>query len=271
MPVPRVSAVGRRPLAVRVAVVFVGVTAIWILLSAGVNMLLGEDYTRSAHFVRALGATALTVPLILAARRWLDRAPFADLRLTSLCAGWRPLMIGALCWAIPASVAGSAVLALGWAELRVTEPTWSFMAGLAAVTALVFLYEALPEELVFRGYFYRNLAERWSRTVTVLAQAALFTLWAVAIGAAPWIDRIVFLFAFACALGILRATIDNLWCTIGFHWAFQVTAQFLSPRWDAVALDDPDLAFGMAISVVPFMVTLLVAPVLTRRRAAERT
>jgi hypothetical protein len=31
--------------------------------------------------------------------------------------------------------------------------------------------------------------------------------------------------------------------------------QFLGPSWDAVALDDPHLAFGVAISLVPFAAT----------------
>jgi membrane protease YdiL (CAAX protease family) len=268
VPVPRNSGAARPPLAVRVTAVFVGATAIWIVLSAGVSMLLGEDYTRTAHVVRAVGATVLTVPLIVAARRLLDRAPFSGLRLTSLRVGWRPLLVGILCWAIPAAVAGSVVVALGWAELTVTKPMGSLLAGIVALTALVFLYEALPEELLFRGYFYANLAERWSPGATVLAQAALFTLWAAAIGAAASADRVVLLFAFACALGVLRTATANLWSTIGFHWAFQVTAQFLGPSWDAIALDDPYLAFGIALSLVPFAATLPVAAMLARRRAA---
>lgn len=270
VPVPRVCGAGRPPLAVRLTVVFVGVTAIWILLSAGVAAVMGEEYSWPAHLVRAVAATALTVPLIVAARRLLDRARFSGLGLTPLRVGWRPLLAGVLCWAIPAAVAGSVVVGQGWAEVTVTEPLGSLVGGLVAVTALVFLYEALPEELIFRGYFYANLAERWSPTVTVLAQAALFTLWAVAIGAAPSIDRVVLLFTFGCALGVLRSVTGNLWSTIGFHWAFQVTAQYLGPSWDAVALDDPALAFGVAISMVPFAVTLPVAVVLARRRTKGR-
>ncbi|WP_234810110.1 CPBP family intramembrane glutamic endopeptidase [Mycolicibacterium moriokaense] len=266
MPVPRVNGAGRPPLGLRLTAVFVGATAIWILLSAGVAVVFGESYSRPAHIVRAVGATVLTVPLIVVARRLLDRASFSDLGLTPLRVGWRPLLVGALCWAIPVTISGSVVVVLGWAKLTVTAPVGSLVGGLAAVTVLVFLYEALPEELIFRGYFYANLAERWQPSVTVLVQAALFTLWAGAIGAAASIDRILLLFAFGCALGVLRAATAHLWTTIGFHWAFQVTAQFLGPSWDAVELDDPELAFGAAISVIPFMVTLPVAALLARRR-----
>lgn len=268
MPDPRARGAGRPPLAVRVGAVFVGVTAIWLLLSFGVDALVGQDYSRPAHVVRAVGATVLTVPLILAARRFLDRRPFAGLALTSLRGGWRPFLLGVLCWAAPAGLAGSVVVALGWAQVSVTRPVGEVLLGLAALTVLVFLYEALPEELIFRGYFYANLSERWSPTGTVLMQAVLFTLWAASFGAAASVDRVVLLFTFACALGVVRTITGSLWSTIGFHWAFQVTAQFLSPSWDAVTLDDPDLAFGVAISLVPFAVTLVVGLVrrlLTRR------
>lgn len=266
VPVPRVSGAGRPPLAVRVAAVFVGVTAIWIVLDAGVSAILGEEYSRPAHIARAVGATALTVPAIFAARRLLDRAPFSGLKLTSVRAGWRPFALGGLCWAAPAAVAGSVVVALGWADLTVTVSPGRLLAGVAALTVLVFLYEALPEELIFRGYFFANFADRWPSTVAVLVQGALFTLWGFAIGAAESVDRVVLFFTFACTLGVLRATTGSLWSSIGFHWAFQITAQFLGPSWDAVTLDDPDLAFGMAISLVPFAATLIVAGVIARRR-----
>ncbi|MGE0214488.1 hypothetical protein [Mycolicibacterium sp.] len=116
------SGAGRPPLAMRVAAVFVGATAIWILLSVGVAALLGDEYTRTAHVVRAIGATLLTVPLIVAARRLLDRAPLSGLRLTGLRDGWPSLLTGILCWAVPAAVAGAAVVALGWAQLGCRGP-----------------------------------------------------------------------------------------------------------------------------------------------------
>ncbi|CKI65445.1 caax amino protease [Mycolicibacterium smegmatis] len=269
VPVPRDSGAGRPPLAVRIAAVFVGVTAIWMLLGAGVGAILGEEYSRPAHIVRAVGATVLTVPAIFAARRLLDRAPFSGLQLTSVRAGWRPFALGVLCWAVPAAVAGSVVVALGWADLTVAASPGRLVAGVAVLTVLVFLYEALPEELIFRGYFFANVAERWSSTVAVPAQATLFTLWGLAIGAAESVDRVVLFFTFACALGVLRAVTGNLWSNIGFHWAFQITAQFLGPSWDAITLDDPDLAFGVAISLVPFAVTLIVAGVIARRRRSH--
>ncbi len=42
---------------------------------------------------------------------------------------------------------------------------------------LVFLFEALPEELVFRGYMQGNLEQAIGHWGAVLAQAVLFSVW----------------------------------------------------------------------------------------------
>jgi hypothetical protein len=46
-----------------------------------------------------------------------------------------------------------------------------------------------PAGIPPRGYLYRNLAGRYARWFAVVAQAALFTLWATTIGAADSVDR----------------------------------------------------------------------------------
>ncbi|MGV0685454.1 CPBP family intramembrane glutamic endopeptidase [Mycolicibacterium thermoresistibile] len=251
--------------------VFGGVVAIWLLLDHGVAAVLGEDHSRTAHVVRALGATVLTVPLVVVARRRLDRRGWSGLGLTPLREGWRPLLLGIGWWAVPAAVATVGVVAAGGAQLRVQEPIGNVLAGLAALTVLVLLYEALPEELIFRGYFYANLAERRPVGVAVIGQAVLFTLWGVAIGAALSAERIVLFLVFSCALGVVRAITGSLWSTIGFHWAFQVTAQYLGPSWDAVALDDPDQLVVLTLSMVPFLAVFAGAAVLRRRSGRFRS
>jgi hypothetical protein len=53
-----------------------------------------------------------------------------------------------------------------------------------------------PAGIPSRGYLYRNLAGRYARWFAVVAQAALFTLWATTIGAADSVDRMILLFTF---------------------------------------------------------------------------
>jgi membrane protease YdiL (CAAX protease family) len=213
----------------RVAVVFVAVTLVWLFVAQGLGSLFGPAYSdRVGHAVRAVLTSALVVPLILLSRRYLDRRPWEGLRLTSLRAGWGWLLFGMVFWLIAAGLGLAVTLALGWARISLGAPSAGTLLLVLYLPLLVFLYEALPEELIFRGYFYRNLSARYARWISVLAQAALFTLWGTAIGAAGSVDRVILFFTFSVVLGILRVISGNLWATIGFHLAFQWVTQFVS-------------------------------------------
>ncbi|KAA8879787.1 CPBP family intramembrane metalloprotease [Nocardia colli] len=159
------------------------------------------------------------------------------------------------------------MLWLGWADLTVQSSMSKTVPALIALVALALLYEAVPEELIFRGYFFSNLAERWSTAITVIAQAVLFTLWGVLIGAATSIERVILFFAFSVVQGALRATTGNLWACIGFHATFQVATQFLGRQWNYIDLNDPDLSItGLSFVVIPFLCTAIVLWVVARKR-----
>ena len=119
-------------------------------------------------------------------------------------------------------------LALGWARIAVSTPDAGIVLLALYLPLLVFFYEALPEELIFRGYFYRNLASRYALWLAVVLQAVLFTLFGAAVGAAGSVDRVILFFTFSIVLGILRVVTDSLWASIGFHLAFQWVTQLYS-------------------------------------------
>lgn len=218
----------------RIALVLVAATLIWLAVGDGIGRFFGpagED--RLGHAVRAVLTSALVVPLILLARRSLDRRPWAGLGLTPLGLDWRPLLFGAMFWVLAAGLGLAVTLALGWARIDVGRPDAGIVLLALGLPALVLLYEALPEELIFRGYFFRNLAAALPRWLAVGVQAALFTLWGTLIGAAGSADRLVLFFTFSVVLGILRALTGNLWAGIGYHLAFQWVTQL-----DAAAIRD---------------------------------
>ncbi|WP_234390730.1 CPBP family intramembrane glutamic endopeptidase [Nocardia suismassiliense] len=258
---------GRPALVVRSVIVFVAVTVWWLVLYRGADLVFGAEYGRGRHVAAAVGATLGTVPLIYATRRFLDRRPWSGLGLSSIGRGWRPFLFGAACWGIPALLSAAVMISLGWAELTVRAPVPQTLSAILALLALVLLYEAFPEELIFRGYFFANLRERWPTAATVLGQAALFTAWGVLIGAAGSLDRALFFFAFSAVQGALRATTGNVWACIGFHTTFQVTTQFLAGKWDYIDLDDPDMAvIGLAFGVIPFTSTALLLWLYARKQ-----
>ena len=222
-------AAGRLNLFGRVAVVFLAVTLVWLFVTQGLGSFFGPAYPdRVGHAVRALLTSALVVPLIFLARRYLDRRSWEGLRFTSLRTGWRWLLFGMVFWLVAVGLGLVVTVVLGWTRISLGTPSVGILLLFLYLPVLVFLYEALPEELIFRGYLYRNLSARYARWVSVLAQAMLFTLWGAAIGAAGSVDRVVLFFTFSVALGILRVISGNLWATIGFHLAFQWVTQLVS-------------------------------------------
>lgn len=181
---------------------------------------------RLGHAVRAILVCGLVVSVVILARSYFDRRPWEGLRLTSLCVGWRPLLFGIGFWLVAAGTGLVVALAFGWTSASLEAPGVGLLLLALYLPLLVFFYEALPEELIFRGYLYRNIADRYPRWFAVVAQAVLFTLFGTVIGAAGTVDRVILFFTFSIVLGVLRVITNSLWMSIGFHLAFQWATQF---------------------------------------------
>jgi membrane protease YdiL (CAAX protease family) len=164
------------------------------------------------------------------------------------------------------------VLSLGWVEITLTTSIGELVPLLISLMVLVFLFEALPEELVFRGYIYHNLNTVLPRWAAVGGQAVLFALWGVAIGAAPTIDRVIFLFGMAIILGMFRAITDDVWACIGFHLAFQTVQQFLGSQWsgDQFIVNTPQMLEIVAFGLVPFVLAVLTLEILVQKETNWR-
>lgn len=220
----------------RIAIVFVTAVLVWRGFSWLAETFgppqqdhLGQD-DRLGHATRAILATVVTLPLIWLARRYLDRRPWDTLGLATPRLAWRQMLAGMALWFVAAGI--GLLVALTVAGVRISSsgsPSRELTLLALGLPVLVFLYEALPEELIFRGYVYRNLAGRLPRWLAVVIQAALFTLWGAAITAAGSGERIIVFFTFSLILGMLRAVTGSIWAGIGFHTAFQWIAQLLIP------------------------------------------
>ncbi|NKY59892.1 CPBP family intramembrane metalloprotease [Nocardia flavorosea] len=108
----------------------------------------------------------------------------------------------------------------------------------------------------FRGFLYTALAGRWSPPISVCGQTVLFTVWGTLIGATGSIDRIVLFAVFSALLGAIHAVTGSLWACMGFHTAFQVTAQLLTGNhWPQADLADPGGTISALVVAIPFLVT----------------
>jgi uncharacterized protein len=257
----------------RLAAVFAGVTAIWFLIIAMSAAVFEPGYSRPGHVTNALLATVLTVPLVVLARRHLDKRSLAGLGLTPFRTAWRSFLLGMGCYLLPAGAGLGAALAFGWVELSLTTSIGNLVFLLLSLAVLVFLYEALPEELAFRGYLYRNLSASFSRWLAVGGQAILFCLWAVAIGAAPGLERVLIFFFIAVVLGSIRAITGDLWACIGFHLAFQTVQQLFAGGWtdQPFVVSDPVMLENIVFGLVPLALAVLVLRVVVHEDVEWRS
>ncbi|WP_250034840.1 CPBP family intramembrane glutamic endopeptidase [Paractinoplanes maris] len=256
----------RLPGAVRIGIVFGAATLIWLFIHWARGALFGGDgYSRGGHAFSAVTATVLAVPMVVLAYRHLDRLPWSRLRRASLRTVGRLLTAGAAGYLIPATVAFTIFVVAGVVSIELNGPVAGAILSVLGLLVLVFLYEALPEELIFRGYLFRNLATALPTWAVVLVQAALFTLFGVLVGAAPSLDRMITLFGFAIVQGLLRAVTDTLWVPIGFHLAFQTAEQIVGPDWNRFIVNDLPLLQNIVIGLIPLALGVVTVQLLGRR------
>lgn len=253
--------VRRAPLTARLLIVLLGAMSIWALMSWLNDTFVTGGLTVPVRAMNAALISALAVPLVVVARRRLDRRPWAGLGLDPLSRAARPFLVGVAAFVVPSGIGLTVALLTGWTDLRPQVP-WSTIAGWAALlVVLVLFFEALPEELVFRGYLQRNLMTAMAPWAAALVQAVLFTVFGVALWVASegWqvlAERGLLFFGFGVVLGLLRLQTGSVWTPIGFHLAFQVVAQsLLSDRMsttssDALMLSAFVSAFVMASTLV---------------------
>lgn len=232
------------------------------------NIILGPDVSQNIrHFTGGVVISVLTVILVWSARRFMDRRPWAGLQLSRPVIGWRALLLGMAGFYIPAGIALAVCVAAGWTELTLHVPFSELLLVAAVLLVFAFSYEAFPEELIFRGYIYRNLSATSARWVALIVQAILFTLWVSAMRMIGGVSlsvaagEFVLFFSFAVGLGIFSVVIRDVWAGIGLHLGYITFHQLEGPRWEVVTASHSDIVFLLAYQVVPFVtaVVLLLA------------
>lgn len=210
----------------RVAIVFVAATVLWILVQNTVSAIFGGEYSRGTHGIRAALIFAFAVPMIIAARRLLDgRASLGELGLNRPKNAWRPFVAGMMAWAVPAGLMLAIALTAGWTDVTFYDSGTAILWNLVSLIALVFFFEAFPEELIFRGYIFRNLAAAKSLRFAIVAQAILFAAWGALNGGEVTVGSAALFLVFGLVVGTMRAITGSVWVGIGYHVAFQAVAQ----------------------------------------------
>lgn len=211
----------------------------------------------------ASAAAGITLA-VWGAGRWLDRRPFADFGIRLDRRWWTEFGFGLLLGVGMAGFVFAAELALGWIVVVDTTVDSSPRFDFATVflgTTLLFVLVAWYEELLFRGYLIRNLAEgtrgRWGDrgaiVAAVVATAALFALVHVFNPNAS-VTSTLGILAAGLLLGLAYAWTGTLGVPIGLHvtWNLAQGGIFGLPvsgistpaRWIVVEERGPDAWTG---------------------------
>lgn len=256
----------------RVGLVWVAMVAIWLLLFFVRDVIWGADpggYSIGGHVTSAVLASLLAVPTVVVARRVLDGETVPSLGFDLSPSAVRHFVIGALAFLLPSALGFAIVIGMGWASVSPIAPIAEIALFVPALIVLVFIYEALPEELAFRGYMQVDLETRLRYWGAIVAQAVLFALWGAALWTvttgAPALDRLVLFFFIALVLGMVRGATGSVWTSIGLHVAFQTVAQLLlNTERGHFSVEGVEMLQLVAIGVVPFSLAVLVVEVLNR-------
>ncbi|CAQ02581.1 CPBP family intramembrane glutamic endopeptidase [Clavibacter sepedonicus] len=191
IPDPRLDAQTRDPRSwlPAVAAALLGWAALGIALGLAIGI--AEAVTRATGAdeivemaLQAVLMSALAVSAVVLLRRRLDRRSLASLGLSRRIG--RPLALGVGVGALTGAVVWVPAGLLGW--IRVDDLDLVAFAGFLLLNGIVLaFYEAIPEELAFRGYMWTNLRDGLGLVAATILTTALFPLLSVVIAPVRWI------------------------------------------------------------------------------------
>jgi membrane protease YdiL (CAAX protease family) len=216
--------------------------AVWV---GDIIMSAADIGPRSRQVLQAVVMSGIVVPGVILLRRRLDRAPVSGMGLPGARRSLRDFAAGAGIVGVPLLLALVAAQMMGWASV-VLDLSMSGLGTLAYLVFTALVFEALPEELVFRGYIYRNLSSAFSRRLASLATVALFVLLPVALfviqtyvlgmetqfGGSSGLtaDYLVIMVLFGSFVQYIRVLSGAVWMGIGFHFGFLLLNRVMGPR-----------------------------------------
>lgn len=184
-----------------------------------------------AHAAACLALAATALGLVFLLRRHADRRPWSGIGLTLNRAAIPHLLFGIVLATIVTAVAAAAVVQLGLADWSWSADTSKKTPGQGLATTIVMiamstlLVQGFPEELVFRGYMFRNLGGTLPLWATVVSSSLLFGSMHVFSngGATALGERVLYAVAmtgFGLMLAVCRTVSGTLWLGIGFHGGY---------------------------------------------------
>ncbi len=215
------------------------------------------------YLLRALFVSAIVVTGIWWLRTRRDGLSMADLGIPGMPRALQDFGRGVGIVALPLAAASILGNSLGWADVSVNL-SWSALGAIVVGATTVLLFESVPEELVFRGYIYRNFSARHRRWVAAVLTTALFVslpLVLVQIQSGVFGTEIniggnssitapylITLTIFGLFVQYLRVLTNAIWTGMGFHLAFVYMNRLVGPDPGNV-LQFADITNPMAMQI----------------------
>jgi membrane protease YdiL (CAAX protease family) len=195
--------------------------------------------------IQAAVMSGLVVPGVWLLRHRLDRRSFAGLEMLGLARSLTGFALGIGLILVPSGITLLCTMVFGWATLSI-NPAPGAATAIAIGILTAFFFEALPEELIFRGYIFRNLNTTLRKWTAGLVTTILFTLLPVfvvlvqryllktpiVVGPSDHITTgyLLTMFFFATFLQYLRVLTGTVWAGIGFHLFFLMSNRIIGTR-----------------------------------------
>lgn len=245
----------------RIAVILgVTITALLLMVALTGDADPTDTGTLVTRILSGIAISTLVTAVIIGMVRWAERRPPSVIGVTTVARDARAFLLGIIAWAAPAA-ATFGVLALLGSPLSITAPAAHFWLVLGLLFCAVLLSEAIPEELVFRGYISAVLAERLGPWWVIGVQTVLFVATATLLrGGTSALDLSLFA-AMGFVLGYVRHLTGSVWAGIGIHVAFQTASQLVLTHNVIHFAGPPHLAM-IALGAVPFTAVAILMPTL---------
>lgn len=164
---------------------------------------------------------------------------------------------GVLCFLIPAGIALGVALASGMITVSLKVAYNVFVVNSALILLFVLIAEALPEELIFRGYLWGQHSKHMVTWLVLLGQTLLFVVFAVLIGAVGDLNNASFLGFFAFVLGLLRRVSQSLYAPIGFHLASISSQQAFASSRNLIETNNPFMLQMLIFGIIPLSASII--------------
>jgi membrane protease YdiL (CAAX protease family) len=229
----------------RILLAWLGLFGCVLIIGMAVQAATASMPPAISHAAAGLGLPVSALGLVFLLRRHADRRPWSGIGLTVDRAAIPHLLLGIVLAAMITMVAAGATVQLGladwdWSAGTTTKsPEQGLAASIIMIAMSTLLVQGFPEELVFRGYMFRNLGGTLPLWATVASSSLLFgSMHVFSNGGATTLGERVFysvaMTGFGLMLAACRTVSGTLWLGIGFHGGFDAFhGHFITVHQDA--------------------------------------